>query len=126
MTGLIIPSVGRIPISYSQIIMDNEKKKSPAKVSKPSKEVKETKQPPVFRAEFSGISAAVWPKQTPSANGHPRETWMVSLTRSYQIGNETKRTHILFPEHLLPASIALKKAWEFIETGSKPKEKSNA
>ena len=113
-------------ILYSPIIMENEKKTSPAKVSNAPEKVKEAKQPPAYRVEFSGVSAAVWPKQIPSANGKPRNTWMVSLTRSYRDGNETKRTHVLFPEHLLPASMALSKAWEFIENGGKPEEQNDA
>tara|TARA_R110002049_G_scaffold9187_2_gene47529 strand:+ start:1973 stop:2329 length:357 start_codon:yes stop_codon:yes gene_type:complete len=109
-----------------KIIMENDKKTTPAKVSNATNKVKEAKQPPICRVEFSGISAAVWPKQIPSADGQPRETWMVSLTRSYRDGNETKRTHVLFPEHLLPASMALIKAWEFIENGGKAEEQNDA
>ncbi|WP_145210139.1 hypothetical protein [Gimesia alba] len=125
-TGLSSRQFDGFQFLYSLIIMENDKKTTPAKVSNATNKVKEAKQPPICRVEFSGISAAVWPKQIPSVDGQSRETWMVSLTRSYRDGNETKRTHVLFPEHLLPASMALIKAWEFIENGGKAEEQNDA
>ncbi|MCA9042225.1 MAG: hypothetical protein KDA65_17865 [Planctomycetaceae bacterium] len=76
--------------------------------------------------EFGSISAAIWSKQISSADGQPRDSWTVNLSRSYRDGKSTKRTHVLFPEHLLTASMALLKAWEFIEQKSKERTEASA
>ena len=76
--------------------------------------------------EFAGVSAAIWPKTVKTVNGNGRETHVVSLTRSFKDGEEMKRTHTLYPQHLLPAAMALMKAWELIENGEQETEDSDA
>ena len=107
-------------------IMSNVKTTTPAKSSEPRNECAEAKTPPTARVEFCGVSAAIWPKTVSTAKGNSRETYVVTLTRSYKDGEERKRTHTLFPEQLLPASMALIKAWEMIENGIQQTEDSDA
>ena len=100
-------------------------KTSPAKPQKANEDT-EPRVPPISRVEFGGVSAAIWPKEVKTPDGQTRETWMVMLSRSYWNGKEHKRTYVLFPENLLPAAMALMKAWEFTQTGKQVEEDSDA
>lgn len=107
-------------------IMANVTKTSSAKPTEAPSEGMEAHVPPTARVEFGGVSAALWPKTVKTADGQSRETYMVSLSRSYRDGNERKRTHTLFPENLLPAAMALIKAWEFTQGGEQAEEADHA
>ena len=106
--------------------MSNVKTTTPAKSSEARNEHTEAKTPPTARVAFCDVTAAIWPKTVKTAKGNARETFVVSLTRSYKDGEQMKRTHTLFPEQLLPASMALIKAWEMIENGIQQTEDSDA
>jgi hypothetical protein len=107
-------------------IMANVTKTLSAKPAEAPSEGTEAHVPPTARVEFGGVSAAIWPKKVKTGNDQARETWMVTLSRTYRDGNERKRTHTLFPENLLPAAMALIKAWEFTQAAAETEESDHA
>lgn len=106
--------------------MANVKETSSATPTEAPSEGIDARVPPTARVEFGGVSAAIWPKTVKTGTDQTRQTWMVSLSRSYRDGDERKRTHTLFPENLLPAAMALIKAWEFTQNGEQTEEVAHA
>ena len=124
--GLHVSPSGDFYFPHSSLYMANVTKTSSAKPTEAPSEGTEARVPPTARVEFGGVSAGIWPKVVKTADGQSRETYTISLSRSYRDGSERKRTHTLFPENLLPAAMALIKAWEFTQGSEQTEEVNHA
>jgi hypothetical protein len=70
---------------------------------------------PVFTVRFGNVSVAVFAKQAKAKDGGTFDTFHTSLRRSYRDDSGAwRQTHVLGADDLLPAGLALQRAFEFI------------